>query len=293
MLQEVCPPGIDAAEGPPASFSQLPPCPARRIIMLTRTWTRPAGSCALTIVLFALALSRGTAQQTRFTVDDLLDLTSANVADITGDGKFALVTSAALRDRLGVNNGRYGDPSYIAPSVAEAWVVETATGKVQKLFPDKRQLRGFRWSPDGTKLVFSMLRNGRFEPVLWERSTSKVRALTLPQNRVLADGELEWSNDGKSILLGLRDAQWGARASQRFAALTSQPIVVQSSKDPFLAWDDLGRMRLEQTVALYDLATDKMRDVVSGGPIRSYDLSGDGSFITYQRDITKKTDYDI
>jgi dipeptidyl aminopeptidase/acylaminoacyl peptidase len=255
--------------------------------------TRPLRPSALALALVTLTLAQAAAQQTRFTVDDLLDLANANVADVTADGKFAVVTSAALRDRLGVNNSRYGDPSYIAPSVADVWVVETATGKAQKLFPDKRQLRGFRWSPDGTRLVFSILRSGRYEPVIWDRSNGKVRALVLPANRVLADGELQWSNDGKSLLIGLRDAQWGARAQQRFTALTSQPVVVQSSKEPFLAWDDLGRMRLEQKVALYDLATDKVREVVTQGLIRSYDLSGDGSFVTYQQDITKKTDYDI
>jgi hypothetical protein len=106
-----------------------------KIIMPLHALTRPVRSSALVLALVTLTLAQAAAQQTRFTVDDLLDLANPNVADVTADGKFAVVTSAALRDRLGVNNSRYGDPSYIAPSVADVWVVETATGKRRSFSP--------------------------------------------------------------------------------------------------------------------------------------------------------------
>lgn len=233
------------------------------------------------------------AQDRRFTVADVLDLSNANVADITADGKLAVVTTAALRDRLGINNARYGDPSYIAPSVAEVWIVETATGKAAKMFPDKRQLRGFRWSPDGRQLVYAAVRSGQAEPMLWERATGRSQPIRLPAGRILADGELQWSEDGKTILLPLREASWISTAQKRFAAITTDSVVVRSSKDAFLDWDDLGRMRLQQSLALYDVATARIREVVPGGQIRTYDLSADGSFVIYQQDITKKTDYDV
>ena len=233
------------------------------------------------------------AQQGRFTVDDVLDLANANVADITEDGKLAVVTTASLRDRIGINNTRYGDPTYVAPSLADVWIVETESGKATRLFPDKRQVRGFRWSPDGQALVFAALRNGRFEPMLWQRASGKTVPIRLPATALLADGELQWSDDGKTILLPLRDASWVARAYKRFEALTSDSIIVLSSKDPFLAWDDLSRMRLEQSLALYDVASGRMREAVPQAQVRTYDLSSDGSFVIYQQDITKKTDYDV
>src|SRR5687767_1822728 len=229
----------------------------------------------------------------RFTVDDVLELTNANVADVTADGKFAVITTASLRDRIGVDNSRYGDPTYVAPSVADVWIVETASGKAQRMFPDKRQVRGFRWSPDGRLLAYSALRNGAFEPMLWDRSTGKSTAIKIPANTVLADGELQWSDDGKTLLLPLRDASWAQRARQRFGGLTTDSIIVQSGKDPFLAWDDLGRMRLEQSLALYEVSSGRIRTAVPSNLIRTYDLSSDGTFIIYQHDITKKTDYDV
>ncbi|HSL69427.1 MAG TPA: hypothetical protein VK864_04255, partial [Longimicrobiales bacterium] len=247
----------------------------------------------LALMLTGLAFSTANAQSHRFTVDDLLDLANVNIADVTADGRYALVTTAALRDRLGIDNARYGDPSYTAPALGTAWVVATATGKAQKLFPEKRQVRGFSWSPDGTKLAFSALRNGRFEPMVWERSTARTRALKLPADRVLADGQMQWSGDGTSLLVPLRAADWPSRAQEGFVALTSKPIIVQSSKEPFLAWDALARLRLEQSLALYDVASGQVRAVVPQTLIRSFNLSEDGSFITYEQDITTKTDYDV
>ena len=247
---------------------------------------------AVLVLSLALATGSALAQERRFTVDDLIDLTNASLSDVTRDGKFAVVTTAALRDRIGSDNARFGDPSYIAPSRADVWIVETATGKSTRLFSDKRQLRGFRWSPDGARLAFAQLVNGRFEPMIWERASGKTRALKLPADKMLADGDMQWSDDGRTLLLPLRNKDWTARAQSRFAALTRDSIIVQSSSAPFLAWDDLGRLRLEQSLASYDLATDRIREVLPTRNVRSYQLTSDGS-IVFQEDITKKTDYDV
>src|SRR2546427_12753649 len=71
-----------------------------------------------------------------FTVNDMLDVVNVNVADLSDDGRWIVATSASLRDRIGVDNYRYGDPTYIAPSVADVWIIDAQSGKSQKLFPD-------------------------------------------------------------------------------------------------------------------------------------------------------------
>src|SRR6185503_11562877 len=77
----------------------------------------------------------------------VLDNVSVTASDLSPDGKWLVVTTASLRDRIGINNYRFGDPTYIAPSLTEVSIVDAVSGKSQSVFPTKQQLRGFKWSP--------------------------------------------------------------------------------------------------------------------------------------------------
>jgi hypothetical protein len=254
---------------------------------------------ALTLTLASLPVqasqstAAATAQNSAFTVDDLLDVVSLNIADFSEDGKWIVATSSTLRDRIGINNQRFGDPTYIAPALAEILLIEAQTGKTQKVFANRRQVRGLKLSPDAAYLAMMILEGDAFKPVVWERKTGVLTNFTLPHGKIFADNsEFEWSADSKEVLLSLRNAEWNRKAAERFTSLTSAPIVVLSGKEPFLAWEDLRRMANMRSLAVYNIKTFQLREVVADSRINSYDLSEDGSFITYSEDLTKKTDYD-
>ena len=77
-------------------------------------------------------------------------------------------------------------------------------------------------------------------PVIWTRATAKVATVKLPKDRYVAENsELRWSRDGGRLLLALRSLTWKERVTHRFAEMTGGPVFVQSSQDPFLAWDEL------------------------------------------------------
>src|ERR1700752_2436978 len=122
--------------------------------------SKSRGFIASLAIVFALTMSAVTARvcaqspAVLFTVDDLLDVANVNIADLSDDGKWLAATSGTLRDRIGIDNHRFGDPTYIAPSVVDVWIIDTQTAKAQKLFTSKRQVRGMQWSPDGTRLAF-------------------------------------------------------------------------------------------------------------------------------------------
>ena len=89
--------------------------------MLTSSFWRvvPAASVALLLAL-AVGFSNEVAAQRShlspgpdFTVDDVLDLASARVQDLSADGRWLAVTVGSLRDRIGIDNYRYGDPTYL------------------------------------------------------------------------------------------------------------------------------------------------------------------------------------
>jgi dipeptidyl aminopeptidase/acylaminoacyl peptidase len=252
-------------------------------------------SCAVAVVVIcASALRAQTVSLDRLVDRLVLDTTTVSIGDLSADGKWVVVTSGSLRDRIGIDNSRFGDPTYVAPSVSEASIVETATGRAQKLFADKRQVRGFKWSPDASRLAFFALRNGVFEPMLWERSTAAVRPIALPAGNEAADNaELEWSRDSQEVFLATRRTDWRVEARKRFDAETSAEVIVHSSKEPFLAWDDVRRMSAQRGLMAYDVRSAKTREVLPVSRISSYTILEDGSAITYAEDVTKKTDYDV
>ncbi len=229
-----------------------------------------------------------------FTVEDMLDVVNVNIGDLSSDGRWLAAQSSTLRDRIGIDNYRFGDPTYIAPQLAEIWIIDTQSAKAQKLFADKRQARSLRWSPDGERLAFFLLRGDRYEPVIWERAANKFTSINLPAGRYAAENsDLEWSSDGARILLALRTEEWRAKAKEKFAYETRGPVVAHSSREPFLAWDELRRMSALRSLVSYDLKTAQSREVLPETKINSYNPAEDGSFISFFEDITKKTDYDV
>jgi dipeptidyl aminopeptidase/acylaminoacyl peptidase len=237
--------------------------------------------------------SSSAAQTSAFTVEDLLDVLNLNVADFSEDGKWLVATSSSLRDRIGIDNHRFGDPTYIAPSPAEILLIETETGKTQKLFASRRQVRGLKFSPDASRLAMLVLESDGFKPAIWERATGKLINITLPQGKVIADNSgLEWSADSAQLVLALRNVDWQRKTKAKFTSLTTASVVVLSGKEPFLAWEDLRRMSNVRSLAAYDVKTSQMREIVAESKINSYNLAEDGTFVTYNEDITKKTDYD-
>ncbi|MEP7338981.1 MAG: prolyl oligopeptidase family serine peptidase [Acidobacteriota bacterium] len=232
--------------------------------------------------------------QQAFTVDDVLDVTSVSVTDISDDGRWVAAITASLRDRIGIDNSRFGDPTYFAPSNTDVLVIDTQTGKSQKLFNEKRQVRQLKWSPDGSRLAMLTLKGDLFEPMIWERASNKWQTVKLPPSKSVAENsELTWTPQGDQLLIALRPTEWRKQARERFLAETKATVVVHSTKEPFLAWEDLRRMAAVRSLAAYDLKSAETRELIAQTKLNSYDLSEDGALVTYQEDITKKTDYDV
>ncbi|HMD36822.1 MAG TPA: prolyl oligopeptidase family serine peptidase [Vicinamibacterales bacterium] len=224
----------------------------------------------------------------------VLDPATVNIGDVSADGKWIVATTASLRGRIGIDNSRFGDPTYTAPSLVDVSVIDTGTGATQKLFTDKRQMRGFKWSPDGSRLAFLVLDNGVFAPMVWEGSIGTAKAVALPAGKEAADNaELDWSKDGAEVLLAVRGTGWRADAKNRFDAETDAPVIVHSSTEPFLAWDQLRRMSAIRSVVACDITRGTNREVLAETRVSNYALAEDGSTVTYAEDITKKTDYDV
>jgi dipeptidyl aminopeptidase/acylaminoacyl peptidase len=226
-----------------------------------------------------------------YSIQDVIDTPAASAGALSADGRWLVVTTAALRDRIGIDNHRFADPTYVAPSVADITVVDTRTGATQRVFADKRQARGFAWSPDGSRLALLLRDGDAFRPVIWERASGRIRNVPLPRGTVAADNVTpEWSDDGARLILAIRTEQWLRTAKQRFDSEVRGPIVVLKSSDPFLSWDEIRRMPLQQSLIAIDVASGRSTELLPQSLLRSFALTG--SELRWYEDITEKTDYE-
>lgn len=229
-----------------------------------------------------------------FSAQDAADLVTLSVADVSSDGRWIAATAATRRDNFGIDYRRDGDPTYVRPSSARLVVIDAERGTQQAVFGDKRNVRALRWSPSGAKLGMLLLRGEAYEPAVFDRASGKLAMLPIPVGKYVAEtSELAWSHDGGSVLVSLHTNAWRTRAQARFDSMTRGPVFVQTSADPFLAWDEMRRDGATRSVVSIDVATKQAREVVPEGMLGNYDLTADGRDIAVREDISKKTDYDV
>ncbi|SVE01514.1 uncharacterized protein METZ01_LOCUS454368, partial [marine metagenome] len=128
------------------------------------------------------------------------------IQDMSKDGRRVAVTVQTQGDRLNVNHGRYGDPTYVSPSKSEILIIDTESGTQYQLFEGARApVTNLSWSPDGSQLAFFRHRDGGFHLMVHDVKAGQTEEVKLNTQLLLASNSpLEWNPDGKSIAIGLR-----------------------------------------------------------------------------------------
>ena len=244
---------------------------------------------AVVPALFAQAPTR-----TAFTANDALDVTTAQVSDLSADGRWLLVSVATRRDGLGVDYRRDTDPTYLRVSPSRLRVIDTRDGTTRNVFPEARPTRSAVWSPDGARVAMLVLRDDRLEPTIWDRATGRTKTLAVPAGMYVAENsDVRWTRDGSRVIIAVHTDAWKREVTAEFARMTRGPVFVQDGTEPFLAWDKLRREGNVRAVYSIEVTTAKATELLPTAMYASYQLSEDDSLITWQIDNTKKTDYDV
>jgi dipeptidyl aminopeptidase/acylaminoacyl peptidase len=236
------------------------------------------------------------ARDSLFTGEDGLDVVTYNPLDLTSDGRWLAAASSSRRDGLGIDYRRDGDPTYVRPAASRLWVIDTRSGVARAVYPDKRNIRAARWSPDGSRLAMLVFdtKTKAYQPVIWERESGRITPIVTPADKYVAENsDLRWSADGKRLLYSLHTLAWRKAVQDSFTVMTTGPVFVQSSENSFLTWDALRRTANVRSVVAYELSSGKTLELLPESMIASWDVSDDGSTLAYSEDITKRTDYDV
>lgn len=229
-----------------------------------------------------------------FTAADALEINTYAIADLSDDGHWVALTQSVRRDSYGTDYRHDGDPTYVHPTPVRLWSVDARTGQRQAVFTDKRALRAVGWSPDGSQLALLLWNGDVYEPAIWSRATGKLTTLKLPAGKYVAEtSDLQWSRAGSQIIVAVHTVEWRKKARDMFTQMTVGPVFVQSSKDPFLSWEELRRMGNRRSVGAIDVRSGQYRELIPETTLASYVLVEDGSTIAYAEDQTKKTEYEV
>jgi dipeptidyl aminopeptidase/acylaminoacyl peptidase len=230
---------------------------------------------------------------TYFTADDALEINTYAIADMSDDGHWVALTHAVRRDSYGNDYRHDGDPTYVHPSPVRLWSVDTRTGDRRAVFADKRAVRGMRWSPDGSRLALLVWNGDVYDPAVWDRASAKLTTLKLPSGKYVAEtSDLRWNASGSQLVFTVHTTEWRRKVRDTFNRMTTGPVFVQSSNDPFLSWDDLRRMGNRRSVGAIDVQSSQYHELVPETQLATYALTNDGKVIAYAEDQVKKTEYE-
>ncbi len=231
-------------------------------------------------------------QQRLFTPEIALDVRGVGIAAVTDDGARVAATVRTRRERTGVDHQRYGDPTYISPTRVRLMVIDTRTGDRTWVHEDPAQLRGFAWSPDGERLAYFAVEDEAYGLRIFDAGTGRTQAVALRTDREIASSSpLVWSPDGASALIGLRPGGWAEEARAAFVALTEAPVIVQDSRNDFLAWDRVRNIAARQITALVSLENGSVREILADVTPSGLGFAADGSYVTYSTATRTKTSY--
>ena len=260
-----------------------------------RTLRHPAtifGAAAFAATLATLATPSPTHPQQRFTPEIALDVSSVSIAAVTRDGARVAATVRTRRDRTDVDHNRYGDPTYISPGSMRLMVIDTRSGTQTWVHDAPAQLRGFAWSPDGQRLAYFAVEDGEYRLRIFDAATGTGRTVAVRTDREIASSSpLVWSPDGTRVLLGLRAAGWAGEARAAFVALTEAPVIVQDSRNDFLAWDRVRKIAARQITALVSTNDGTVEEILADVTPVNPGFAEDGSSITYATATRTKTSY--
>jgi dipeptidyl aminopeptidase/acylaminoacyl peptidase len=251
------------------------------------------------VAVSALALATAPTAQTLspFTAEDMLKVATASILDLSEDGARVAISVRKLEDNATTDHRRYGDPTYITPSMVDVYVYDTRTGASDKVFRQLMNVRQAAWSRDGSRLALLTTTETREQlPVTtaWVWDATRRTVSEVPSKvRIAANSELSWLPDGSKLIVATREVADDRAAQATFKRLVDGPIIVHTSTDALLDWDGLRRADRRRALVELDPRTGDTREVLPAAKLTDYRLSRDGSFITFREDATEKTDYDV
>jgi dipeptidyl aminopeptidase/acylaminoacyl peptidase len=134
---------------------------------------------------------------------------------------------------------------------------------------------------------------GQYQLRMYNIESGNTRSVSLGTTKeISSNSPLIWAPDGSSVLLSLRPEAWAEEARQAFAVMTSGPVVVQDSRNDFLAWDRVRNLASRQVAALVSVSSGSVEEILPEADVQGLRFGESGDFVTYTAVKPQKTAYE-
>jgi hypothetical protein len=182
------------------------------------------------------------------------------------------------------------------------YVLDVETGAISMLFSTPAGDFEPAWSPDGTKIAFTSMRDGSMQIYILDKSSSNISRLTSPDNNIQSRYPA-WSPDGTKIAYTVRRIGmlqiWSMDADGNNKQQLTQPGGASIS-DYLPAWSPDGKYLLFSETNADLTAPSSLMQLILGDkvaklvpvqpPVVDADFSPDGQWIAYETSDTKNQD---
>ncbi|WP_296705208.1 prolyl oligopeptidase family serine peptidase [Algoriphagus sp.] len=246
----------------------------------------------LSIFLWIFIVFSSFAQKGAFTADDAIRVKSLGNQTLSNDGKYL---AGIIRDgsaRFDTDHFRYQDPSYTNVYPGELVIINTDDASEIRPYEEKARVTSITWAPNNTEIAFLEEKSEKLHLMVFDIARKKLREITITGSPILADSDLTWTADSKSLIVHTRESGWMTRAMDLYNEATKGPIVVYDGSKPFLKWDDIRRINLLTEVHQVNVSNGKAVKLLSESEYNGLNVTEDGQHLIFTENFRLKTAYE-
>ncbi len=246
-------------------------------------------SLLLSLVVLSFALQ---AQQTPFTVEDIIKVQSLGSQTLSPDGSHLAGIISDGSARFGTDHFRFRDPSYINLRAGIPVIIDTESGAETRMFEGKARVTGMTWTKDGSKLVFMEQQGDKLVLAYYDTGSGKVRYPKIKDERILAtNAGITVMNNQDAVVVAVRAKGWMEKAMAEYKEATEGPIVVYDGSKDFLKWDQIAVTASHYEVVKVDLKSGQMTNLLPESTYSGVSLSDNDQYLRFSENQRMETSY--
>ena len=243
----------------------------------------------ISFVIYSLIVC---AQQTEFTVEDIIKVKSLGSQTLSPDGKWLAGIISDGTARFGTDHFRFRDPGYLNIRQGEPVIINTSSGEQNKLFEGKARITGMTWNKEGNKLIFFQQKENKLTLGYYDLESGKVRYPKIKDERLIAtNGGITVMHNEDAVVIGMRAKDWLDKALAEYKEATEGPIVIYDGSKDFLKWDQIAVTASKYEVVKVDLKSGKVEDLLPEAAYGGINLSNNDQYLRFNQTYRMETSY--
>jgi dipeptidyl aminopeptidase/acylaminoacyl peptidase len=246
----------------------------------------------LSIILWTLILTNTLAQKSAFTTDDAIKVKTLGSQNLSDDGKYLAGIISDGSARFGTDHFRFQDPSYLNVYAGELLIINTDDASELRPYTGKAKVTSIAWAPNNKEIAFLEEKGEKLHLMVYDVERKKLREVSINGNPLIANDELTWTTDSKSLFVHTRDAAWMTKAMALYNEATKGPIVVYDGSKPFLKWDEIRNTNSLTELQQVNVSNGASKKLLSESNYSGINVSADGQHLIFNENFPLKTAYE-